>query len=135
MIKGGEMRRIFKVLVLLVAAITVMAGSSQTSFAYTITVKNDWRDPIDLWCYAGALGSLKLFATMQPGQTHTFDTGAECPISLDTTICGIRNEYDIHGHSVFIRDCGPYTFYLNGGIHACWNSRWRLGEGPTFVPD
>lgn len=129
------MRLIFKVLVILVVAITVMAGSSKTSFAYTVTVKNDWRDPIDLWCYAGTLGALKLFSTIQPGQTHTFDTGADCPISLHTEICGYRAAEDHRGQPVVIRECNnPYTFDLNGGVHACWNSRWRLTGDPQFVP-
>ncbi len=126
------MRIFFKVVVLLVA-VTMIAGTSQTSYAWSVTVKNEYPKTVTVGCYAGALGLITYLENVPSGQRHTFDTGAECPLHILVHICPPNPSflYDPRPSS----DCYFLKQEFAGGIHACWNSAWVITSDERIRPD
>ena len=105
--------------------ILVLAMSATTGWAYDVTVTND----TEYTCKVSVFTMHLVFSEnegtfiLQPGQSHTWNTGAWCPSGFSGTILGQQGWRELQMTNCLGNKCSDSTGFM---ATCCWDLRYRV---------
>ena len=113
-----------------VAIITILVAFlfayTTTGYAWTATVNNATSCKIKVKVTYGALGSQSKEDYIDPNGTKTFDTGADCPLTMYVTHQVYSNGTCNGVYSINAQRCFMLNKTFNACFHACWDTTWKI---------
>lgn len=129
------MERVLRTACILMAALLVATtlgpAADREAYAgggvdYEVTVRNDTKNEFTVILYVSKIYNVDyLNAVLNPGQSHTFHTGALCPSGLyaktiEQDDSGLKHIY-FYTHLLGYEVSGEAAFSA-----CCWSSSWRI---------
>ena len=126
------MRGVSTSVVISTIVLAFLVTFTTTAHSWTVTVTNATTCKIRVKIEYGALGRLIKEEYIAPNGTKTFDTGADCPLTISASLQqnnaqGTCNDV----YSDYYQRCFWKSDMWGFCIHACFSSNWKInGNNP-----
>jgi len=99
--------------------------SATTAEAYEVTITNDsaYTCQISVWTMHLFFSQNEGTATLQPGQSHTWQTGAWCPSGFSGDILGPQGWRNLQMTNCLGNNCSSSTGFM---ATCCWNLNYKI---------
>lgn len=109
----------------LALVILLLFLSATTAEAYEVTITNDsaYTCQISVWTMHLFFSQNEGTATLQPGQSHTWQTGAWCPSGFSGDILGPQGWRNLQMTNCLGNNCSSSTGFM---ATCCWNLNYKI---------
>jgi len=117
----------------LALVILLLVLSATTAEAYEVTITNDsaYTCQVSVWTMHLFFSQNEGTATLQPGQSHTWQTGAWCPSGFSGDILGPQGWRNLQMTNCLGNNCSSSTGFM---ATCCWNLNYKIcKKTPDYI--